>query len=61
MIDSKIPLDKEEYIKKFQPELMELTLSWCQGCTFKELCDQADNIYEGTIIRAFRRLDELIS
>ena len=41
MIDSKIPLDKEEYVKKFQPELMELTLSWCEGCSFKELCEQA--------------------
>lgn len=40
---------------------MELTLAWCQGCTFKALCEQATNIYEGTIIRAFRRLDELIS
>jgi ATP-dependent RNA helicase DOB1 len=40
---------------------MELTLMWCQGCKFKELCEEANNIYEGTIIRSFRRLDELIS
>jgi ATP-dependent RNA helicase DOB1 len=61
MIESKIPLDKEEYIAKFRPDLMELTLMWCQGCTFKQLCDEAADVYEGTIIRAFRRLDELIS
>jgi ATP-dependent RNA helicase DOB1 len=41
--------------------LVELTLRWCQGAKFKEICDEARDIYEGTIIRAFRRLDELIS
>ena len=61
MIDSKIALDKEEYINKFKPELMELTLMWCNGCKFKELTEEARDIYEGTIVRAFRRLDELIS
>jgi len=29
MIESKIPLDKEEYIAKFKPDLIELTLLWC--------------------------------
>ena len=58
---TKISLDKEEYVQKFKPDLMELTLSWCEGCKFKELCDEARDIYEGTIVRAFRRLDELIS
>ena len=62
MIDCKVPnLDKEEYIGKFRPDLVELTERWCQGATFKEICDDARDIYEGTIIRAFRRLDELIS
>lgn len=61
MIESKIALDKEEYIAKFKPDLMELTLLWCEGCKFKELCDEARDVYEGTIVRAFRRLDELIS
>jgi len=62
MIESKIQgLDKEEYVQKFKPDLMELTLMWCEGSNFKELCDEARDIYEGTIVRAFRRLDELIS
>ena len=61
MIECKIALDKEEYISKFKPDLMELTMLWCGGCKFKELCDEARDIYEGTIIRAFRRLDELIA
>lgn len=61
MIESKIALDKEEYVQKFKPDLMELTLMWCEGARFKELCDEARDIYEGTIVRAFRRLDELIA
>ena len=61
MIECKIPVDKEEYIAKFKPDMMELTLMWCQGAKFKQVCDEAQDIYEGTIIRAFRRLDELIS
>jgi superfamily II RNA helicase len=40
--------------------MMELTLMWCNGCKFKELTEEATQ-YEGTIVRAFRRLDELIS
>lgn len=61
MTECKIPLDKDEYVSKFKPDLMELTMLWCGGCNFKELCDEARDIYEGTIIRAFRRLDELIA
>ena len=61
MIESKIALDKDEYVAKFKPDIMDLTLSWCQGAKFKDICDEARTIYEGTIIRAFRRLDELIS
>jgi len=61
MIESKIPVDKEEYVAKFKPDMMELTMMWCGGASFKEVSDEARDIYEGTIIRAFRRLDELIS
>lgn len=61
MTECKIPLDKEEYVAKFKPDLMELTLLWCGGASFKEVSEEARDIFEGTIIRAFRRLDELIS
>lgn len=60
MIESKIEVDKDEYVKKFSPDLMDITLKWCEGAKFKEICDMADDIYEGTIIRALRRLDELL-
>lgn len=61
MIESGIDLDKEDYLLKFAPELMEITMKWCEGASFREICEISESIYEGTIIRAFRRLDELIS
>ena len=61
MSECKIPIDKEEYKMKFKPDLMELTYKWCTGAKFKEICEMADDVYEGTIIRALRRLDELLS
>ena len=41
MIESKIPLDKEEYVQKFRPDIMEITYKWCQGAKFKEICEMA--------------------
>jgi len=61
MVESKIELNKEEYVEKFAPDMMEITMRWCQGAKFVECCDISENIFEGTIIRALRRLDELVS
>jgi len=61
MIESNIEVKKEEYLQKFAPEMMEITHKWCQGAKFSEVCDISESIFEGTIIRSMRRLDELIS
>lgn len=29
MVESNIELNKEEYIQKFAPEMMEITYKWC--------------------------------
>ena len=29
MIESKIELNKEEYVAKFAPDMMEITMKWC--------------------------------
>ena len=29
MIESKIPLERDEYVKKFNPDLMEIVYKWC--------------------------------
>ena len=60
MIESKIPLEREDYVKKFNPDIMDIVYKWCHGAKFKDICEAANDIFEGTIIRAFRRLDELL-
>lgn len=61
MIESNIEIKKEEYLQKFTPDMMEITMKWCQGAKFSEICEISDTIFEGTIIRSMRRLDELIA
>jgi ATP-dependent RNA helicase DOB1 len=37
-----------------------MTLAWCSGAKFTEICKLSEEVYEGTIIRVFRRLEELL-
>ena len=39
--------------------MMDLTFNWCIGSSFKEVCASTD-LFEGSIIRSLRRLDELL-
>ena len=38
---------------------MDLVLQWCNGARFAEICKLTD-VFEGSIIRCMRRLQELI-
>ncbi|ORY36514.1 antiviral helicase [Rhizoclosmatium globosum] len=58
-IESKIVMDEEEYIQSFRPELMEVVLAWCKGAKFSAICKMTD-VFEGSIIRTFRMLEELL-
>jgi hypothetical protein len=29
MIESKIPLEREDYVRKFNPDLMDIVYRWC--------------------------------
>ena len=49
----------DDYVNKFKPDMMEITFQWCKEESFGDICKMTE-IYEGTIIRCFRRLDELI-
>lgn len=57
--ESKIELNEEEYVKSFKTELMEVVYQWAKGASFAQICKMTD-IYEGSLIRVFRRLEELI-
>ena len=39
MEESNIELNKEEYLQKFAPDMMEITQRWCQGAKFTEICE----------------------
>ncbi|ABN67937.2 Dead-box family helicase required for mRNA export from nucleus [Scheffersomyces stipitis CBS 6054] len=57
--ESKIEIIEKDYVESFRPELMEVTYAWCKGASFTQICKMTD-VYEGSLIRTFKRLEELI-
>ncbi|EDW11632.1 uncharacterized protein Dmoj_GI13953 [Drosophila mojavensis] len=57
--ECKLNLDEESYVEKFKPYLMDVVLAWCNGSSFLNVCKMTD-IFEGSIIRCMRRLEELL-
>ncbi|WEW55520.1 ATP-dependent RNA helicase mtr4 [Emydomyces testavorans] len=55
--ESKLAVNEEEYVRSFRWELMEVIYQWAKGGTFAEICKMTD-VYEGSLIRTFRRLEE---
>lgn len=70
-IECKLVLDEKEYVASFKPELMDVVYKWCKGESFANICKarigdgltltaQMTDVFEGSLIRAFRRLQELL-
>ncbi|GJJ75974.1 ATP-dependent RNA helicase DOB1 [Entomortierella parvispora] len=57
--ECKLTLDEEEYVQKFRSELMDVVFAWANGARFSQICKMTD-VFEGSLIRAFRRLEELL-
>ncbi|CZT44064.1 probable ATP dependent RNA helicase [Rhynchosporium secalis] len=57
--ESKLVVNEKEYVDSFKWELMEVVLQWAHGKSFAEICKMTD-VYEGSLIRLFRRLEELL-
>ncbi|VEU21978.1 DEKNAAC102956 [Brettanomyces naardenensis] len=57
--ESKIEIVEKDYVDSFRYELMEVVYSWCKGASFTQICKMTD-VYEGSLIRMFRRLEEMI-
>jgi len=57
--ECKLEIEEDQYVEQFKPFLMDVVYEWCNGASFLELCKKTD-IYEGSIIRAMRRLEELL-
>lgn len=59
MAESKMAVDTTAYVNSFRPDLMEVAYEWAKGAKFADVCKLTE-VYEGSIIRAMRRLEELI-
>ncbi|KAK6624711.1 hypothetical protein RUM44_011570 [Polyplax serrata] len=57
--EAKLEVDEDAYVEGFKPFLMDVVYAWCNGATFAKICQMTD-IYEGSIIRAMRRLEEIL-
>ncbi|KAN0061634.1 ATP-dependent RNA helicase mtr4 [Thecaphora frezii] len=57
--ESRLAVVEEEYVASFKVELMDAVLQWCRGARFADICKLTD-VFEGSIIRVFRRLQELL-
>ncbi|KAK7040730.1 ATP-dependent RNA helicase mtr4 [Paramarasmius palmivorus] len=57
--ESKLPIDEDQYVASFKVELMDAVMQWCRGASFSEICKLTDQ-FEGSLIRVFRRLGELL-
>ncbi|KAF7800107.1 hypothetical protein EIP86_011351 [Pleurotus ostreatoroseus] len=57
--ESKVQIVQDEYVQSFRVEFIDVILRWCAGASFRETFELA-GIFEGSLIRMFRRLQELI-
>jgi ATP-dependent RNA helicase DOB1 len=57
--ESKLDVNEEEYVQSLKWQLMETVYAWANGKPFGEICKMT-NAYEGSLIRLFRRLEELL-
>jgi len=57
--ESKLAIVEDDYVQSFKVELMDAVVQWCRGASFAEICKLTDQ-FEGSLIRVFRRLQELI-
>lgn len=38
MVESKMQIKEEDYVRSFQVELMDAVMQWCRGASFAEIC-----------------------
>ncbi|XP_076973266.1 exosome RNA helicase MTR4 isoform X1 [Tamandua tetradactyla] len=57
--EAKLEIDEETYLSAFKPHLMDVVYTWATGATFAHICKMTD-VFEGSIIRCMRRLEELL-
>ena len=51
--------DEIKYVAQYSNGMVAMVLAWCTGAPFSDLCEMVD-LFEGSIVRAVRRLRELL-
>ncbi|KAI1330708.1 rRNA-processing arch domain-containing protein [Xylariaceae sp. FL0255] len=57
--ESKLEVNEDEYVGSLKWQMMETVYAWANGKSFADVCKMTD-AYEGSLIRLFRRLEELL-
>ncbi|XP_067290002.1 exosome RNA helicase MTR4 [Pseudorasbora parva] len=57
--EAKLDIDEDSYLNQFRPHLMDVVYTWANGSSFAQICKMTD-VFEGSIIRCMRRLEELL-
>eukprot|EP01024_Parvocaulis_polyphysoides_P025298 TRINITY_DN23107_c0_g1_i1.p2 TRINITY_DN23107_c0_g1~~TRINITY_DN23107_c0_g1_i1.p2 ORF type:complete len:205 (+),score=32.84 TRINITY_DN23107_c0_g1_i1:26-616(+) len=57
--ECKLDIDEKAYVNSFKPKMMDGVLGWCRGQKFAQVIKMC-GVYEGTLVRLIRRLEELL-
>ncbi|XP_066506476.1 exosome RNA helicase MTR4 [Hoplias malabaricus] len=57
--EAKLDVEEDSYLNQFRPHLMDVVYTWANGASFSQICKMTD-VFEGSIIRCMRRLEELL-
>ncbi|KAI2622852.1 rRNA-processing arch domain-containing protein [Xylaria nigripes] len=57
--ESKLEVNEDDYVQSLKYQLMETVYAWANGKPFAEVCKMT-GVFEGSLIRLFRRLEELL-
>jgi len=58
-VEAKLEMEEDDYVEQFKPFMMDIVAAWCRGASFGDICKMTD-LFEGSIIRCMRRLEELL-
>ncbi|XP_073123860.1 DExH-box ATP-dependent RNA helicase DExH9 isoform X2 [Henckelia pumila] len=58
-LECKVQIDVEGFVSSFRPDVMEAVYAWAKGSKFYEIME-ISQVFEGSLIRAIRRLEEVL-
>ncbi|KAM0952569.1 putative RNA helicase [Dioscorea sansibarensis] len=59
-LDSKVQIDVESFVNSFRADIMEAVYVWTKGSKFYDIMEMTPSVFEGSLIRAIRRIEEVL-